>query len=74
MATQVQLEARLETLRTAMATGAKTITVDGQTITYNSYSDMKKAEADIVLQLEYVIAGEDLPARPMSRTINLRGF
>lgn len=33
----------IDNLKTAIATGARTVAVDGKTVTYNSFSDMLRA-------------------------------
>jgi len=52
MATQAELEQRLETLQAARATGTLTVrTADGRTVTYKSDSDMATAIGDLKQQI-----------------------
>lgn len=48
--TRVTLEARIEALNAAIASGARSVTLGGQTITYNTTDSLIKARNDAVTQ------------------------
>lgn len=69
MADLATLKARRDALETALASGVTSISVDGQSTTFASPADLRRALRDIQATIARCTGGA--VARPVSATINL---
>lgn len=59
MATTVELQARLEALNEAIATGVRSVTISGQTTIYNTTDSLIRARDDLLAQIATQTAREE---------------
>ena len=66
--TAEQIQAQIDSLNEAIASGERQVTLGSQSITYRSISDLIAARDDRQRQLESVQAAEDSSKAPKRRT------
>lgn len=62
--TTTELQAQIDALNRAIGSGARSVTLGGQTITYNTAASLIQARNDLQVQLSTLVAQETKARRP----------